>query len=122
MTKSVLLIEDEPNIIEAIRFLLERAGFTVAEHSDGATAFDKINALKPDLVVLDLMLPGKSGLQILEEIRAATPTVNLPVLMLTAKGQRRDREAAENAGVSKFITKPFSNDDIVASVKSLLAI
>ena len=121
MTKSVLLIEDEPNIIEAIRFLLERQGFDVSEHSDGSTAHAEILRLKPDLVVLDLMLPGKSGLQILEEIRATAATVQLPVLMLTAKGQRRDREAAENAGVSKFITKPFSNDDIVASVKSLLA-
>lgn len=122
MTKSVLLIEDEPNIVEAIRFLLEREGFNVSEHSDGETAIGKINLLKPDLVVLDLMLPGKSGLQILEEIRATRRNAKLPVLMLTAKGQRRDREAAENAGVSKFITKPFSNDDIVASVKALLTL
>jgi DNA-binding response OmpR family regulator len=122
MTKSVLLIEDEPNIVEAIRFLLEREGFIVSEHSDGETAIEKINLLKPHLIVLDLMLPGKSGLQILEEIRATPRNAKLPVLMLTAKGQRRDREAAENAGVSKFITKPFSNDDIVASVKALLMI
>jgi DNA-binding response OmpR family regulator len=121
MAKSVLLIEDEPNIIEAIRFLLEREGFDVSEHSNGTTAHDQIQSLKPDLVVLDLMLPGKSGLQILEEIRANAATAPLPVLMLTAKGQRRDREAAVNAGVSKFITKPFSNDDIVAAVKTLLS-
>lgn len=121
MAKSILIIEDEPHIVEALRFLFEREGFVVNDHGNGGTAIAEITSHNPDLVVLDLMLPEKSGLQILDEIRSLDHTRALPVLMLTAKGQRKDREAAENAGVSKFITKPFSNDEIVQSVKALIS-
>lgn len=120
MGKHVLLIEDELNIVEAIRFLLSRDGWTVDTHHNGTDAAETVRRMMPDLVVLDLMLPGKSGLDVLEELRAHDATMHLPVLMLTARGQSRDREMAEKAGVSRFMTKPFSNTEVLTAVRDLL--
>jgi DNA-binding response OmpR family regulator len=120
MTKQILLIEDEVNIAEAIRFILSRDGWQIDVLTDGAGAEAAIARLQPDMLILDLMLPGKTGLQILTELRANPAFAALPVLMLTAKGQGRDREAAERAGVSAFMTKPFDNSDIRAVVRGLL--
>ncbi|OUD10585.1 two-component system response regulator [Marivivens niveibacter] len=120
MAKRVLVIEDEPNIIEAISFILSRDGWTVHTHSDGTTANEKIKATPPDLVILDVMLPGKSGFDILRDLRDTPETAHLPVLMLTARGQTRDREMAERLGVSQFMTKPFSNAEVLESVRSLV--
>lgn len=120
MSAHVLLIEDEPNIAEAIRFLLVRDGWQVTVLSTGQDALREIAARSPDLVILDLMLPGQSGLDILRAIRADATLVSLPVLMLTAKGQDRDREAALAAGVSDFMTKPFDNSQMRAAVRALL--
>lgn len=119
MTARVLLIEDEPNISEAIRFILSRDGCEVTALADGHGALAAVREGNPDLVILDLMLPGMSGLEILAELRADPTTQSLPVLMLTAKGHVRDREAAERAGANHFMTKPFSNDDMRAAVRAL---
>lgn len=121
MAGKVLLIEDEPNIIEAISFILSREGLAVETHSDGTTANDRLRAVGPDLLILDVMLPGKSGYDILRELREDAATAELPVLMLTARGQSRDREMAERAGVSAFMTKPFSNSEMLETVRSLMA-
>jgi DNA-binding response OmpR family regulator len=117
----ILLIEDEPNIAEAIRFILGRDGCDVSVMSDGTDAMAILRTDPADLVILDLMLPGLSGLDILSAIRADPITKSIPVLMLTAKGQGRDRDAAERAGVSAFMTKPFANADMRAVVHQLLA-
>ncbi|MCB1342528.1 MAG: response regulator [Pseudooceanicola sp.] len=119
--RNVLLIEDEPNIIEAIRFLLTREGWSVTAHSNGADAVSVVQAARPDLVILDMMLPGKSGMDILRELRAIADLAKLPVLMLTARGQSRDRDMAEKAGVSRFMTKPFSNAEVLKAVRDLVA-
>lgn len=121
MSRNVLLIEDEPNIIEAIRFLLTREGWNVQTHSDGTDAVDVVLAAEPDLVILDMMLPGRSGMDILRDLRDTEAMRALPVLMLTARGQSRDREQAEKAGVSRFMTKPFSNAEVLTAVRDLLA-
>jgi DNA-binding response OmpR family regulator len=120
VSKSVLIIEDEPFILEALSFLLEREGYALSSFSDGEGCVDYIKKIKPDLIILDMMLPNISGMQILENLRSSQEFQSLPVLMLTAKGQRRDRQAAENAGASLFMTKPFSNDEIIANVHKLL--
>ena len=120
MTKRVLLIEDEANIAEALRFILTRDGWQVRVLETGAGAVATVAEYQPDLVILDLMLPDMSGLDILLALRAGVATKTLPVLMLTAKGQGRDREAAMRAGVSAFMTKPFANADIRAAVRDLL--
>lgn len=122
MGPHVLLIEDEPNIAEAIEFVMARDGWQVSVLAEGTGAVAEIARLRPDLVILDLMLPGKSGLEIVAQLRAETATQSLPVLMLTAKGLARDREAAIRAGVSLFMTKPFANADIVAQARALVGL
>ncbi|GAA6187532.1 response regulator [Litorivita sp. NS0012-18] len=121
MGKHVLLIEDEPNIIEAISFLLSRDGWRVDTHSNGVDAVQVVQTKAPDLVVLDVMLPGKSGYDILRELREGAGTADLPVLMLTARGQSRDREMAARFGASRFMTKPFSNAEVLEAVRDLVA-
>lgn len=119
MGKRVLLIEDEPNIIEAIRFVLSRDGWIVDTHSDGRTAAETVRLKSPDVVVLDVMLPGRSGYDILQELRADAGTAALPVLMLTARGQKKDREMAERYGASRYMTKPFSNAEVLEVLREL---
>lgn len=120
MGKSVLLIEDEPNIIEAISFILSRDGWEVSTHANGQTALARIMEKRPDVVILDVMLPGASGYDILRSLRSEPGMQDLPVLMLTARGQSRDREMAEKVGASQFMTKPFSNADVLDAVRSLV--
>ena len=121
MGHSVLLIEDEPNIIEAISFILSRDGWTVHSHSNGADASNEVIRRQPDVVVLDVMLPGKTGFEVLQEIRENTETANIPVLMLTARGQNKDREKAESYGANMYMTKPFSNSEVLEKVKTLVS-
>ena len=121
MGRRVLLIEDEPNIIEAISYILSKDGWTVHTHSDGETAMDKVQQSLPDLIILDVMLPGRSGYDILRELRDTDTTREVPVMMLTARGQAKDREMAERLGVTRFMTKPFSNDEVLDSVRTLAA-
>ncbi|MEP5153412.1 response regulator [Planktotalea sp.] len=113
MSKHVLLIEDEPNIIEAVSFLLSRDGWTVSTHANGHDAVDVVKTKRPDLLVLDVMLPGRSGFDILTELRASEGIAEIPVLMLTARGQAKDREMATRLGATRFMTKPFSNSEII---------
>jgi len=121
MGKIVVLIEDERNIIEAISFILSRDGWEVKTHSNGRDAVEAVRARRPDLVILDVMLPDRNGFDILKDIRADTELGDIPVLMLTARGQDKDREMAERAGASRYMTKPFSNADVLAAVRDLVA-
>lgn len=121
MAKRVLIAEDEPNIVESLTFLLERAGFAVAVETDGRKALDTALADPPDVLVLDVMLPELDGYEILRRLRADPKAETLPVLILTAKGQREDRETALDSGADLFITKPFANAEVVAAVERLAA-
>ena len=120
MGKRVLLIEDEPNIIEAISFILSRDGWTVHTHEDGTSAMDKVLALPPDMIILDVMLPGRSGFDILRDLRGHDVTRQTPVMMLTARGQDKDRELAMRLGANLFMTKPFSNTEVRDHVRNLM--
>lgn len=119
MGKRVLVIEDEPNIVEAISFILKRDGWHVDSHGDGVGAVEAVSELQPDLLILDVMLPGRSGYDILQALRADPATQSLPVLMLTAKGQKQDREMAQRHGASRFMVKPFSNAEVLAAVREM---
>ena len=121
MGKHVVLVEDEQNIAEAIRFLLSQEGWKVETLANGSSAMEVIRNASPDLVMLDVMLPGKSGFEILHDLRKDPSFATLPVLMLTARGHARDREMAEKAGVSRFMTKPFSNSEMLDAVRDLTA-
>ena len=119
MGKTVVLVEDEPNIIEAISVILSRDGWGVHTHSNGDTALAALESKAPDLIVLDVMLPGRSGFDILRDIRSHKTLGETPVMMLTARGQTKDRERAMELGASLFMTKPFSNSDVLAAVREL---
>ncbi len=108
----VLLVEDEPNIVEAMGFILSRDGWSVASHANGETALEEIRRVAPDALVLDVMLPGRSGYDVLRDLRADPALADLPVLMLTARGQEKDRALARELGVTRFMTKPFSNTEL----------
>ena len=114
----VLLVEDEPNIAEAMSFLLSRDGWEVSHVADGSLVLDRLRQDPPDLVILDHMLPGLSGLEILTAVRADPAIRHLPVMMLTARG--RDRDLAEQAGADRFVSKPFSNADLLAEVRAMM--
>ena len=119
MSKTVLLAEDEPNIVESLSFLLERAGFEIRVATDGQQALDTALEQQPDVLVLDLMLPELDGYEVLRQLRANPRGEKLPVLMLTAKGQRIDRETALECGADVFMTKPFANAEITEAVTRL---
>jgi len=117
--KTVMIVEDEPYIVESLEFILSRDGFTVIAHGDGGTALSKIVDTAPDVLILDAMLPGKTGFDLLRDIRSTEAVQALPVLMLTAKGQKRDLEVAVESGANEFMTKPFSNTAVVDAVRRL---
>jgi DNA-binding response OmpR family regulator len=121
MARHILLIEDEPNIIEAMQFILMRDGWQVSTHPDGIGAEEAVRRVQPDVVVLDVMLPGRSGLDVLAALRADAATRSLPILMLTARGHSGDRAEAERIGVDRFMTKPFSNSEILAALRGMVA-
>ncbi|MGB0798323.1 MAG: response regulator transcription factor [Planktomarina sp.] len=113
MTRRVLLVEDEVNIIEAIRFILVRDGWQVEAQSDGANAVSAAQAMRPDVIILDAMLPHRSGFDILADLRALPDFADTPILMLTARGQAKDRELALQNGATHYMTKPFSNAEVL---------
>ena len=119
MAKRVLIVEDEPNIAMALSFLLEQEGFAVSVVADGRKALDSLATDRPDVVILDAMLPEIDGYEVLKALRRQPKTADLPIVMLTAKGQPQDRDAALGAGVDHFMTKPFANADLVAVVRAL---
>jgi len=116
----ILIIEDEANIVESLDFILRRAGFEVEVATDGAKALDRVRRERFGAIILDVMLPGMNGFDVLRAIRADRALAALPVIVLTAKGQANDRKMAEAIGASAFITKPFSNADIVDQVRALV--
>ena len=117
--KSILLIEDEQNILEALSFILRRAGWNVYNHSNGNDANEVINKLKPAVVVLDIMLPGKSGFDVLRDLRSSEVDQKIPVMILTARGQEKDRDAAKILGADLFMTKPFVNTEVLNALEGL---
>ncbi|MEO0680807.1 MAG: response regulator [Pseudomonadota bacterium] len=117
----VLIAEDEPHIVESLRFILSREGYAVADAADGEAAWSSLSQARPDLLILDVMLPRLNGFDVLRRLRAEPEGQALPVIMLTAKGQAQDRRTAQDAGADVFITKPFSNRDVVEHVRRLLA-
>lgn len=119
MTQRVLIVEDEPNIAGALQFLLSSSGFEVDVESDGGQAMARLTEAPADVVILDVMLPNRSGFDILRDLRRERSGADLPVLMLTAKGQAKDRQTAEELGVTAFMTKPFSNAEVVETVRRL---
>ncbi|MBO6719835.1 MAG: response regulator [Rhizobiaceae bacterium] len=118
-TNRVLVVEDEPNIVESLRFILERADYDVHSVADGVLALNRMRNETFSAIVLDIMLPGMNGLDVLRAVREDQRLADLPVIVLTAKGQAQDRRAAEAIGADAFITKPYSNAEVVERVDEL---
>jgi len=115
----VLIAEDDANIVESLSFVLGQEGFAVSAALDGDEALRRLRRDPPDVMVLDLMLPKRSGFEVLKAIKTDPTLRGLPVMVLTAKGQPHDRRLAEEIGVEAFMTKPFSNTDVVDAVRRL---
>lgn len=122
MTKKILIADDEPNIVISLEFLMKKEGFQVAVASDGEEALRKVGEFAPDLVLLDVMMPKKSGFEVCEALRADPARAGLRVVMLTAKGRETEVAKGLALGADAYVTKPFSTKDLVVKVKSLLGL
>lgn len=120
MAIDILIAEDEPSILESLDFILRRAGWSISSVTDGDAVLDGVRRLRPRMLVLDVMLPKRSGFDVLKHLRSDADTRGLPVLILTAKGQQQDRRIAEELGANGFVTKPYSNAEVVGAVRQLL--
>jgi two-component system alkaline phosphatase synthesis response regulator PhoP len=115
-----MVIEDEKEIRDLVRYNLERAGYRVAAIADGEEGLERLFASRPDVLVLDLMLPGRNGLEILREVRGEPATRDLPVIVLTARSTEMDKLLGFEHGADDYLTKPFSPRELVARVEALL--
>jgi DNA-binding response OmpR family regulator len=122
MGKKVLIVDDEPNIVISLEFLMKREGFEVSIARDGEEALNKVEESRPDLMLLDVMMPKRSGYEVCQQLRSDPAHAGIKIIMLTAKG--RDTEVAKglDLGADAYMTKPFSTKDLVVQVKSLLGI
>jgi len=120
MTRRVLVVEDEPSIAELIAINLTHAGYEVEKVMQTDLALAAMKERLPSLVILDWMLPGKSGVQFAKELRANDRTRGLPILMLTAKSEEADKIMGLDSGVDDYVTKPFSPKELIARVRALL--
>lgn len=120
MAIDVLIAEDEPSILEALDFILRRAGWSIGSVTDGEAVVDAVQRLQPRMLLLDVMLPKRSGFEVLKQIRGSESLRDLPVLVLTAKGQAQDRRIAEELKADAFVTKPYANAEVVNAVRRLL--
>ncbi len=116
----ILLIEDDADIVELVRYNLQKEGFQVSSARDGVAGLNLVRKSPPDVLILDLMLPKLSGLEVCKEIRRDSALERLPIIMLTARGEESDRVSGLEMGADDYVTKPFSPREIVARVKALL--
>lgn len=120
MANLILVVEDEESIRTLIALNLQAAGYTVEEAKDGTQALEKVKSVKPDLVLLDWMLPGLDGLDVLRSLKADPAFATLPVIMLTAKSEEHDIVLGLEMGATDYITKPFSNKVLIARIRAIL--
>jgi DNA-binding response OmpR family regulator len=121
MANKILVVDDEPNIVLSLEFLMKQAGFQVRTASDGEAALAAVAAEQPDLVLLDVMMPRKNGYEVCQAIRANPDWNKVRIIMLTAKGREVEREKGLALGADDYITKPFSTQEVVERVRELLA-
>ncbi len=117
--KTILVIDDEPSIGRVVQFKLQQEGFKVRIATDGLEGLAKVKEEKPDLILLDLMMPGMDGFEVAKRLRASSETATTPVIILTARGQEMDRIRGIELGVLDFFTKPFSPQKLLERVKEL---
>ena len=120
MTRSILVVDDEPNILISLEYLMKREGYAVSVARDGEEAIAAILRDRPTLVLLDVMMPKKSGFEVCQEVRANDAVKDTLILMLTAKGRETDVAKGLGAGADAYMTKPFSTKELVQKVRQML--
>lgn len=119
--KKVLIVDDEPTIVASLEFLMSRAGYAVRVAGNGDEALEAVEAFVPDLVLLDVMMPRRSGFEVCQRLRERPDWAHIKVVMLSAKGRESEAQKGLALGADAYVTKPFSNRDLVAGVARLLA-
>ncbi|MCG2713525.1 MAG: response regulator [Candidatus Omnitrophica bacterium] len=120
MKETILIVEDEKDIVKMLDYNLKKEGYKTLVANDGEDALDMANTKLPDLILLDLMLPGVDGLEICKELKSERKTVAIPVIMLTAKAQESDKIVGLELGADDYVTKPFSPRELIARIKAVL--
>lgn len=120
MAKKVLIVDDEPNIVASLEFLLRQSGYEVHVAADGAAALRQVQAVAPDLVLLDVMMPETNGYDVCQRIRAHPEWRDIRIVILSAKGREAEMTKGLSLGADAYVTKPFSNAELVARIGELL--
>ena len=120
MAKKILVVDDEPNIVTSLKFLMERAGFEVTVARDGAEALAALEGEPPDLMLLDVMMPEFDGYEVCGRIRQDSAWDGTKIVMLTARGRESEKERGLELGADAYVTKPFSTRELVQQVKEML--
>jgi len=120
MVKKILIVEDEHDLVKLLKYNLEKEGYRVNYTTEGSLALAEVRRDEPDLVILDLMLPGVDGLEVCRQLRRHEKYASLPILMLTARGEEADRVVGLEIGADDYVTKPFSMRELIARVRALL--
>jgi DNA-binding response OmpR family regulator len=120
MAKKVLIVDDEPNIVVSLEFLLRQSGYEVHVAADGEAALRQVQAVAPDLVLLDVMMPEKNGYDVCRRIRARPEWSKIRIVFLSAKGREAEMTKGLSLGADAYVTKPFSNAELVARIGELL--
>ena len=120
MTKKILIVDDEPNIVTALEFLLEKSGYEVLLARDGESALQQVEAHVPDLVLLDVMMSARSGYEVCQRMRERAEWQHIKIIMLSAKGREAEVSKGLSMGADFYVTKPFSTKDLVAKIDELL--
>ena len=121
MTKKILIVDDEPNIVTALEYLLQKSGYEVLLAQDGEAALQQVEQHVPDLVLLDVMMSVKSGYEVCQRMRERADWEHIKIVMLSAKGREAEVNKGLSLGADFYVTKPFSNKDLVAKIDELLA-
>lgn len=117
----VLIVDDEPNIVLAIEFLLQREGYQTEKAFDGIQALEIASGFQPDILILDVMMPGLNGFEVGQKARQMPSLENTKIIFLTAKGTQRDKEIGYASGAEMYMIKPFDNEELVAAVNEMMA-
>jgi len=120
MAKRILIVEDDPSLLRAVSYILEKEGYEVLTAMNGLEGLTKAKGENPDLLILDVMLPGIDGFEVCHRLRAESQTAQLPILMLSAKGQAADRSTGLQVGANEYLTKPVERLVLLGKVEDLL--
>lgn len=120
MSRSILIVEDEPDIRELLNFTISRSGYSIIEAETAEDAINLLDGGRPELIIIDWMLPGMDGIDLAKKLRSEELTNDLPIIMLTARGEEADKLRSFEVGIDDYVTKPFSPKELMARIKALL--